>query len=368
MKYHIKFLDLSKQIKDIKSQIISVIKKNIQNTDYIGGNNLKIFESNFKKYLKVKYALGVANGTDALEIAIQSLGIKKGSEILVPANTWISTAEAVINSGCKLKFVDVDLTHNLCVNDLRKKISKNTKAIIAVHLFGNPANLIEIKKICNKNSIYLIEDCAQAHGAKLGNKKVGSFGDVSTFSFFPSKNLGCFGDGGMIVTNQKKYFLLAKKIANHGGLNKNSHEIIGRNSRLDSIQASILNIKLKKLNSWIQKRNIIANLYYELLKNVGDLKFIEKYNVILHSYHLFVIKTKYRDRLSLFLKENNIETSIHYPLALPTVNVFKKNHLPYCSKMNAIKFNNEILSLPMGEHLNKNDIIFICRKIKDFYQ
>ena len=211
MKYHIKFLDLSKQIKDIKSQIISVIKKNIQNTDYIGGNNLKIFESNFKKYLKVKYALGVANGTDALEIAIQSLGIKKGSEILVPANTWISTAEAVINSGCKLKFVDVDLTHNLCVNDLRKKISKNTKAIIAVHLFGNPANLIEIKKICNKNSIYLIEDCAQAHGAKLGNKKVGSFGDVSTFSFFPSKNLGCFGDGGMIVTNQKKYFLLAKK-------------------------------------------------------------------------------------------------------------------------------------------------------------
>jgi dTDP-4-amino-4,6-dideoxygalactose transaminase len=368
MKRQIKFLDLSKQIKDIKNEIMSSIYKNIQNTDFVGGKSLKIFESSFKKYLKVKYALGVANGTDALEIAIQTLGIKKGSEILVPANTWISTAEAVINSGCKVKFVDVDFTHNLCVNDLRKKISKKTEAIIVVHLFGNPANVLNIQKICRKNGIYLIEDCAQAHGARIGNKKVGSFGHISTFSFFPSKNLGCFGDGGMIVTNQKRFFLLAKKLANHGGLNKNSHEIIGRNSRLDSIQAGILNIKLKKLNSWIKKRNIIANLYYKLLKNVGDLKFIKKHNLILHSYHLFVIKTKNRDRLSKFLKENHIETSIHYPSALPNVNVFRKKHLLYCKKMNAIKFNNEILSLPMGEHLNTNDINFICSKIKDFYQ
>ena len=364
----VKFIDLFAQIKYFKKEIFDLIKNNIETSSFIGGSSVKKFEKNFSNYVGTKYALGVANGTDALEIAIKTLNIKKGSEILVPANTWISTAEAVLNNNHKVKFVDIGSDHNLCINDLKKKISKKTKAIIAVHLYGNPANIIEIKKICLNNKIYLIEDCAQAHGASVDGRKIGTFGDISTFSFFPTKNLGCFGDGGMIVTNKKKFFTLSKKISNHGGLKKNIHEIIGRNSRLDNIQAGILDIKLKKLDDWLKHRNNLANIYYKFLKNIKDIEFIKKEKDNYHSYHLFVIKVKKRDRLVQYLQNKNIETFIHYPSPLPVLKVFKKKHLNYCKKMNALKFNKKILSLPMGEHLNRKDISFICKKIIYFYQ
>jgi dTDP-4-amino-4,6-dideoxygalactose transaminase len=364
----IKFINLFRQIKDFKQEIFDLIKKNIEASTFVGGSGLKKFEKNFSNYIGIKYALGVANGTDALEIAIKTLNLKKDSEILVPANTWISTAEAVLNNNYSVKFVDIGNDHNICTNDLKKKISKKTKVIIAVHLYGNPSNIIEIRKICKNNKIYLIEDCAQAHGATVGGKKVGTFGDISTFSFFPTKNLGCFGDGGMIVTNNKKFFLLSKKIANHGGLKKNIHEIIGRNSRLDNIQAQILDVKLKKLDNWLRHRNNLANTYYKLLKNIKDIQFIQKTRKNYHSYHLFVIKTKSRNKLAKYLKKKNIETFIHYPLSLPTLKIFKKEHFHYCKNMDALTFNNQILSLPMGEHLNYKDISFICKKIISFYQ
>jgi dTDP-4-amino-4,6-dideoxygalactose transaminase len=364
----IKFLDLYVQSKEIRNKILYSIKKNIKASTFIGGIGLKKFEKNFSNYLGIKYALGVANGTDALEIAIKTLNLKKGSEILVPANTWISTAEAVLNNNYRVKFVDVGNDHNICINDLKKKISKKTKAIIAVHLYGNPANIIEIKKICLNNKIYLIEDCAQAHGASVDGRKIGTFGDISTFSFFPTKNLGCFGDGGMIVTNKKKFFILSKKISNHGGLKKNIHEIIGRNSRLDNIQAGILDVKLKKLDDWLKHRNNLANIYYKFLKNIKDIEFIKQEKDNYHSYHLFVVKVKKRDQLFQYLQNKNIETFIHYPSPLPTLKVFKKKHFNYCRKMNALKFNKKILSLPMGEHLNSKDISFISKKIISFYQ
>ena len=302
-----------------------------------------------------------------MEIAIKALNLKKGSEVIVPANTWISTAEAVLSNHLKIKFVDIDETHNICIKDLSKKINKNTSAVIIVHLFGNPANISEILKLKKKYKFKLIEDCAQAHGAEYKGKKISTFGDVGTFSFFPSKNLGCFGDGGCIVTNQKKLFIKIKKIANHGGLKKNQHVLIGRNSRLDNIQAGILRIKLKKLNKWIILRNKQASLYYKYLSNIKQINLVKKLDKTKSSFHLMVIRTQKRNELKKFLESKNITTSIHYPRSLPEVPIFKKGHYKYCKKMKSLEFSKQILSLPIGEHLDLDDIKKICNKICSFY-
>lgn len=369
MNNEIRFLDLKKQTKDIEKKIFNSIKKNIKNSSFIGGNDLFKFEKEFSKYLNIKYCLGVANGTDALEIAIKSLKLKKNSEVIVPANTWISTAEAVINNNLKVVFVDVDETHNICIKDLAKKINKKTSAIIIVHLFGNPADIgkiIKISKDKDKN-IKIIEDCAQSHGAEYTHKKVSTFGDISTFSFFPSKNLGCYGDGGCLVTNNRAYYLESKKISNHGGLKKHSHEILGRNSRLDNIQAGILRIKLKKLNFWIKIRNKQANVYLKHLSKISDIKFIKHLKNTKSSYHLFVIKTKRRDELRRYLKMKNISTGIQYPLSLPEVPLFRDKHFSKNKKMNSIKYSKEIISLPIGEHLTLKEIKHVSLVIINFF-
>lgn len=364
---NIKFLDLKVQSKEIKKKIFNSIKKNISNSSFIGGKDLTEFQREFSNFLKIKFCIGVANGTDALEIAIKSLDLKKGSEIIVPANTWISTAEAVLNNNLKIKFVDVDETHNICIEDLKKKINRNTSAIIIVHLFGNPANIDAILELKRKYKFKVIEDCAQAHGAEYNGKKISTFGDIGTFSFFPSKNLGCYGDGGCIVTNQKELFIKIKKIANHGGLKKNKHEILGRNSRLDNIQAGILRIKLQKLNQWIDLRNEQANLYFKYLINLKKISLIKKLKKTKPSFHLMVIRTNKRNELKKYLKSKGIMTSIHYPLSLPEIPVFKKQHYGYCRKMKSLKFNRQILSLPIGEHLNSKDIKYVCNQIKSFF-
>ena len=232
----IKFADLNYQIKNIEKEIFKSIKSTIKKSAFIGGENISKFENRFKKIHNIKYCLGVANGTDALEIAIESLNLKKNSEVLLPVNTWISTAEAVIKNNLKLKFVDIDKnTFLISTEDIKKKITKNTSAIIPVHLYGQSCDMDEILTIARKNKLKVIEDCAQAHLAEYKSKKVGTFGDVSCFSFFPGKNLGAMGDAGAIITNSKKIHTKCKMIANHGGLKKNSHVIIGRNSRLDNL-------------------------------------------------------------------------------------------------------------------------------------
>lgn len=364
---NLKFLDLKNQTKEIEKKIFNSLKKNITKSIFIGGNDLDAFENEFARFLKIKFCLGVANGSDALEIAIKALELKKNSEILVPANTWISTAEAVLTNNLKLRFVDVDDTHNICIKDLKKKINKNTGAVIIVHLYGNPANIDEVLELKKKFNFKIIEDCAQAHGAVYKGKKVSTFGDIGTFSFFPSKNLGCFGDGGCVVTNKKKYFLKMKKIANHGGLKKNMHEILGRNSRLDNIQAGILRVKLKRLNNWISLRNKQAKLYYKNLSNIEKISLIKRLDKTKSSFHLMVIRTHKRNDLKKFLKNRGIETAIHYPRSLPETKLFRKHHYYYCKKMNSLKFNKKILSLPIGEHLNLKDIKTICNKIKIFF-
>ena len=364
---NLNFLDLNKQTKNIENQILKSLKKNIKYSSFIGGNDLLQFEKEFKKYLNIRFCLGVANGTDALEIAIKTLKLKNKSEVIVPSNSWISTAEAVLNNNLSVKFVDVDDTHNICVDDLKKKISERTSAIIVVHLFGNPANISEILKIKKKHNLKLVEDCAQAHGAEYRGKKISNFSDIATFSFFPSKNLGCYGDGGCVVTNNKKYYLEMKKISNHGGLKKNSHLILGRNSRLDNIQAGILRIKLKQLDKWIIRRNKQAKTYFKNLSKIKQISFVKQLDNTKSSYHLMVIKVPSRNKLKNYLNKNGIKTGVHYPYALPEVPLFKKKHYNYCKNMRSIKLRKHILSLPIGEHLNLKQIIYICNVIKKFF-
>lgn len=366
----IKFQDLNYQNKFVGKKIIKSFKKIMKSNQYIGGNNLDEFQKKFAILNSSKYCLGVANGTDALEISLQACNFKKNSEVIVPANTWISTAEAVVRNGYKLVLVDVDPeTHLIDYEDLSRKITKNTSCVIAVHLYGMSCDIDRIKKIIKNKNIKLIEDCAQAVLSKYKNKYVGNFGLSGCFSFFPGKNLGAFGDAGCIITNNKNYFLLCKKIANHGGLKKHEHDILGRNSRLDNIQAAVLNEKIKFLKKWIIKRRKNAALYNRLLKNIKQIKLplLKDIEENFSTFHQFVIRvnSKKRNLLRKHLYKHNIPTAIHYPNPIHKHKVFsniKFKNLPKSSKLS-----NEIISLPVGEHLHDKEIKIISKKIKEFF-
>ena len=363
----IKFADLNFQIKNIKKDILKSINLTINNSAFIGGENIVKFENKFKKIHNIKYCLGVANGTDALEIAIESLNLKKNSEVLVPVNTWISTAEAVIKNNLKVKFVDIDEnSYLISVKDIKKKITKNTSAIIPVHLYGQPCEMDEILKISKKYKLKIIEDCAQSHLAEYKSKKVGTFGDISCFSFFPGKNLGAMGDAGAIITNSKNLYKKCKMIANHGGLKKNSHIIVGRNSRLDNLQAGILRIKLNELEKWTKQRIKNAKKYEVYLRKNIKISLPLKKTYTKHVYHLFVVKVKKRKKLIEFLKKNKVQTSIHYPKILSEVPAFKNQNFKNNYLM-AKKNSKKILSLPIGEHLSEIEIKKVSNLINKFY-
>ena len=359
----VKFTNLYNLIQE-KKKIISKINDLIKNSRFVGGKDLLEFEKNFSKFTKSKYCIGVGNGTDALEMAVKSLRLPKNSEIIVPNNTWISTAEAVTNNGYKVVFCDVNLNdYSICTNDLKKKINNNTAAIIPVHLYGNPANMTHIKKIINKKKIKIIEDCAQAHGTKILKKHVGTFGDVATFSFFPGKNLGAFGDGGAIVTNSKNIYEQCLRLRNHGSLKKYDHKFSGRNSRLDTIQAAVLNIKLRSYKKTVNKRNLIANHYFKKLNNIGDIKLFNLNKKNTHSFHQFVIRTNFRDKLENYLKSRNIETMIHYPYMLNELRFFGN----FKKLQKSHKLGTRILSLPISEEHKIKEINYVCNEIKKFY-
>ena len=348
-----------------KEKIFKKIKSLIKNSNFIGGKEVNEFEKNFSKFVGTKYCVSLGNGTDALEIAIKSLNLKKNSEVIVPNNTWISTAEAVLNNNLKVIFCDINLNdYSICLEDLKKKITKNTSAIIPVHLYGIANNIYAIKKIIKNKKIKIVEDCAQAHGAILGNKMVGSIGDIGCFSFFPGKNLGAFGDGGALVTNSKSVYVGALRTRNHGAIKKYDHKFSGRNSRLDSIQAAILNIKLKNYKKVIQKRNLLANIYFKELSELKNIKLFKLDKKNLTVFHQFVIRTSNRDKLKKFLEKNKIHTMIHYPYMLNELKFFN-----YKKKLNkSYNLGKKILSLPISEEHTEKEIKFITSKIKKFYQ
>ena len=350
----IKFLDLKKQYENIKDEINLAIQNVINDTAFVGGKYLEKFENNFATYCDTKYCIGVGNGTDALQIALWSLDLPKNSEVIVPANSFIATSEAVTLNGLKIVFADCKEDYTICPKSIKSLITKNTSCIIPVHLYGQPCDMQEIMSIAKEYDLKVIEDSAQAHGATYKGQKIGSFGDLATFSFYPGKNLGAYGDGGAIVTNNQELEQKCRMYANHGRSSKFAHEVEGLNSRLDGIQAAILNVKLNYLDLWIKRRNEIANYYLENITN-KDIILPTIKSDITHVYHLFVIRVKNRDELKQYLQDNGIQSGIHYPVALPKLEAYNY-HTQNCNDFFSCKVDSELLSLPIGEHLENDEI------------
>lgn len=362
----INFLDLKKNYLSIKDEIYQEYNDLFENYDFINGNKVKIFENNFANYLNIKHFIGCANGTDALEIAVKSLDLDKDDEIIVQGNTYIATCFGVINNNIKLVLCDIQPdTYMISIEDFKKKITSKTKAVIIVHLYGMMPNMDEIVKICNLNNIILIEDCAQAHGAIFNGKKAGGFGKISCFSFYPGKNLGAYGDGGGIGTNSDELNEKIRKIANLGCKVKYHHELIGRNSRLDTIQAGFLNVKLKYLDQWNQQRRFNADLYNKQLKDIQEIKIPIINDCCTPVYHLYVIKTNKRDELKIFLEEKGITCLIHYPISIAETESLKNYN--FLDVENCIRNSKEILSLPMYPELSEEEINYVCEQIKTFF-
>jgi len=365
----IQLVNLSAQYLSIKNEIDSSINDVINETAFIKGKYLKIFEEKFAEANNVKFCIGVGNGTDALYIALRALGINYGDEVITTSLSWISTSEAILQCGATPVFIDINpRTFNIDVDKIESKISKNTKAILPVHLYGQPSEIGKIKDICNRYKIYLVEDCAQAHFAEYNSKKVGTFGQIGTFSFYPGKNLGAFGDGGALITNNLELSEKIRRIANHGALKKHDHLIEGINSRLDGIQAAILSVKLKYINDWNSKRLKIAKSYSSLLKNIGDIQIPFIDDSVKHIFHIYCIKTSFRDELKTYLLKKGISTGIHYPKALPFLKPFSSLDHSIELFQNSHDITNQILSLPMYPELTENEIEYIVKSIKSFFK
>jgi len=365
---NVPFLNLKAQYTNLKTEIDKAIENVISETAFIKGKYVDIFEKEFAKAYGVKHCIGVANGTDAIYIIMKMLGIGAGDEVITVANTWISSSETITQTGAKPVFIDIEPDY-YCIDALKieEKITKNTKAIVAVHLFGQSNNIKQIKEICDKHNLFLIEDCAQSHFSEYNNQHVGTFGIASTFSFYPGKNLGAYGDAGAILTNDDALASKMRMYAAHGSLVKHQHEMEGINSRLDGLQAAILSAKLPHIKQWNEARIQHANTYSDLLKDVKALTLPVTRENTKHTFHLYVIRTKLRNELQAYLKEQGIETQIHYPVPLPFVKAYAYlNHAPSDFPV-AYQYQSEILSLPMYPELKKEEIEYTVSKIKDFF-
>ena len=363
----IKFLDIYNQDKNLHKSILNDIKKLLKKTDFILGNEVNEFEKNFAKFCGSKFAIGCANGTDALTIALKALNLPRNSEVIIPAMTYCSTAFAVINANLKPVLVDIDyLKPTISVEKIKKKINSKTKVIIPVHLYGSSADLKSIKKLIKNKNIKIIDDCAQAHGAyddsiKL-KKKIGSTGDISCFSFYPVKNLGAYGDAGIITTNNKKYYTIMNKIRNLGSNKKFIHDYVGMNSRLDTIQASILSNKLKRLNIINKKKRYIARFYRDNINNRKIKNLIYSKSCV---YHQYVILSKNRKKLIKLLSKNRIPFGFHYPYSINKLHslrkIFKRQKYP-----NAERIGKEGISLPIDPNLSISNLKKIIKVINSF--
>jgi len=365
----IPFVDLKVQYESIKGEIQKAINEVISKSAFIGGSFLKKFETNFAEFCEVDNCIGVGNGTDAIFIALKLLGIGQGDEVITAANSFIATSEAITLTGAKVVFCDVsEDTYNIDTTLIEDKITEKTRAIVPVHLYGQPADMDKIMEIAKKYDLLVIEDCAQAHGARYKGKRVGSFGDIGCFSFYPGKNLGAYGDGGAMVTNNK---ILADKMrmyANHGRSEKYNHEFEGVNSRLDGIQAAILDAKLNHLKDWLKRRNDNARLYNSKLEDIKEVippVIPDEWD---HVFHLYVVRVKNREKIMDYLKGKDISVGIHYPIALPNLKAYKYlGHKPGDFPISS-KLQDEILSLPMYPELSELQINYIVDAVRNFYQ
>ncbi len=360
----IPMVNLKAQYAEIKDEVERGLAETIENCTFILGPNVQAFEKETAEYLGVKHAIGVASGTDALHLALIAEGIGAGDEVITTAFTFIATAEAIKYVGAILVFVDIDpRTFNISPEAIEKAITPKTKAVMPVHLFGQPAEMTEIVQLCEQYSLKLIEDCCQSFGASIDSKQTGAIGDAAGFSFFPSKNLGAFGDGGLVTTNSDKTAAKIKQLRNHGSDVRYYHDVIGYNSRLDEMQAVILRAKLKRIDQYNQARRHVAHLYSELM---ADLPLITPYEDELgvHVYHQYTLLCDRRDAIIKALQDKQIGCAIYYPVPLHQQNVFKEEYsglsLPVTESVSA-----HCISLPICPFLEDDSIREIVGIIRE---
>jgi len=360
------FVDLKQMHRAIADEIEQAIRGVIENTAFIGGRVLEEFERNFAHFCEVQYGVGAASGTAALHMALLACGIGQGDEVITVSHTFAATVEAILHAGAHPVFVDVDpQTYTMDPSQLEAAITPRTRAIIPVHLYGQCADMDAINLIARRNDLVVIEDAAQAHGARSGLKCAGSLGDMACFSFYPAKNLGAFGDAGILVTNDSEKAKHARLIADHGSRDKYHHEILGYNYRCDALQAAVLNAKLPHLDSWNLARRHAAQKYTERLQEIESVT--PPTERFFHVYHLYVIRVPQRDRLRAYLSERGIATGLHYPVPMHLQTILaghpqaKRSCLPVTERIVG-----EILSLPMFPDLTDGQIEEVVGAICDF--
>jgi len=365
---NVPFVDLKKQYDHLKTEIDQAIQRVIEETAFIKGKYVAEFEKTYAEKYGVNHCLGCANGTDAIYIALKALGIGAGDEVITVANSWISTSETITQTGAKPVFVDIEPDYyTIDPKKIEEKITGRTRAIIPVHLYGQPADMDAISELCGKHGLFLIEDTAQAHFAEYRGQKVGTFGDVATFSFYPGKNLGAYGDAGAIITNDEDLAEKMRMFANHGALKKHDHQIEGINSRLDGLQAAILSTKLPHIQEWNEQRRNNAMYYKELLSDVDEISLPQIRTAAKHIFHLFVIRVEQRDLLQRYLTNAGISTAIHYPTALPFLPAYRYLNHSEVDFPVAAKYQRQILSLPMFPELTHQQIEYVSEHIKKFF-
>jgi len=360
----IPFIDLKREYFEIGEEVNQAIQRVLKNGYFILGEEVEIFEEEFSEYIGVKYGISVNSGSDALFLALKALGIGKGDEIITVSHTFISTIDAIVRNGAIPIFVDIDLeTYCMDITKIEERITEKTKAILPVHLYGHPADMDTIMGIAKRHNLFVIEDACQAHGAEYKGKKVGGIGNVGCFSFYPTKNIGAYGDAGMIITNNEELANKLKMMRNYGSSKKYYHEFVGINSRLDEIQAAVLRVKLKYLDEWNEKRRRITKLYNKLLEDSGIVTPIEK-KYARRVYYLYVARCKNRNKFQQYLLENGVQTMIHYPIPVHLQKAYCTLGYKKGDFMVTEKCANEVLSLPMWIELSYKDVEKICKLIK----
>lgn len=364
----IPFVDLKAQYKLIEPEVKLAMDKVLENTNFILGQEVSLFEEEFAEFCQAKYCVGVASGTDALHLALRILNIGPGDEVITVANTFVATVLAISYVGAKPVLVDIDeKTFNMNLDLIERLITPKTKAIIPVHLYGRALDMNKILDIAKRYNLYVVEDACQGHGAWFNGKRVGSQGIIGCFSFYPGKNLGAYADGGAVVTSNQEIYEKLKMLRNYGSPKKYYHDFIGYNSRLDTMQAAVLRVKLKYLDNWNKQRWANAQIYNQKLNGIGDLILPQSSNKDGHVFHLYVIRTKQRDKLMDYLVKRNIQCGIHYPVPIYALKAyaglgFKENDFPVTQELSK-----DILSLPMFPELSIDQIEEVVARIREFF-
>ena len=365
---NVPFLDLKIQYQSIKHEINPAIQNVLDNAAFVLGKSVSDFEKAFAEAHQVKHCIGVSSGTDGNHLALWALGIGPGDEVIIPANTFIATAWGATLCGATPVFVDCEPdSYNIDPAKIDQAVTSKTKAVVAVHLYGQPADIDKLNLIANRRKLFLVEDCAQAHISEYKGTRVGGFGIASSFSFYPGKNLGAYGEGGAVMTNDETLAKKFKMIRDHGSENKYEHKMYGHNYRLEGIQGAVLGVKLKHLPIWTEKRRAVAAKYYALLNNVGDIVLPKEMLFHKHVYHLFVIQTAKRNELQSYLQKQGISTGLHYPVPLHLQPCFAHLGFKRGDCPNAEQLSDRCLSLPMFAEMTDEQIEYVAEMIKKFF-